>query len=172
MAKTLYLIGGPMGVGKTTAARTLCDALPAAVMLDGDWCWCASPFQVTPETKRMALDNIVHVLANFLRCSAYENVIFCWVMHEQAIIDTILGALPLDESYAEVHAVSLVASEEALSERIARDVETGLRDAGAIERACSYLPRYQELGTRIIDTTELSPHEVAEQIAQRPLGDR
>ena len=170
--KTLYLVGGPMGVGKTAVRQCLKRMLPNSVFLDGDWCWDADPFQVTPETKRMVLDNIVYLLNSFLHCSAYENVLFCWVMHEQAIIDTILGALPLYESYAEVHAVSLVASEEALSERIARDVETGLRDAGAIERACSYLPRYQELGTRIIDTTELSPHEVAEQIAQRPLGDR
>ena len=34
--KTLYLIGGTMGVGKSTVAQRLRDALPAAVMLDGD----------------------------------------------------------------------------------------------------------------------------------------
>ena len=37
--KTLYLIGGPMGVGKTTAGRLLRDRLPHSVFLDGDWCW-------------------------------------------------------------------------------------------------------------------------------------
>lgn len=64
MPKTLYLIGGPMGVGKTAVCRELNRMLPSSVMLDGDWCWCADPFQVTPETKRMALDNICHLLAN------------------------------------------------------------------------------------------------------------
>ena len=96
--KTLYLIGGTMGVGKSTIAQRLRDALPAAVMLDGDWCWSASPFIVTDETRTMVLDNICHVLSNFLRCNAYENVVFCWVMHEQAIIDAIRANLPLAET--------------------------------------------------------------------------
>ena len=70
--KTLYLIGGTMGVGKTTVSQILKKRLPNAVYLDGDWCWDASPFQVTEETKAMVLDNICHLLSNFLRCSAYE----------------------------------------------------------------------------------------------------
>ena len=37
--KTLFLIGGTMGVGKTTACRILKRKLPACVFLDGDWCW-------------------------------------------------------------------------------------------------------------------------------------
>lgn len=93
--KTLYLIGGTMGVGKSTVAQRLRNTLPAAVMLDGDWCWSADPFIVTDETRTMVLDNICHVLSNFLRCSAYENVVFCWVMHEQAIIDAIRRAFLL-----------------------------------------------------------------------------
>ncbi len=36
MTKTLYLIGGPMGVGKTAVCRKLNRLLPASVMLDGD----------------------------------------------------------------------------------------------------------------------------------------
>lgn len=63
--KTLYLIGGTMGVGKSTVSQRLRDALPAAVMLDGDWCWSADPFIVTDETRTMVLDNICHVLGNF-----------------------------------------------------------------------------------------------------------
>ena len=37
--KTLYLIGGTMGVGKTSACRALQQLLPNSVFLDGDWCW-------------------------------------------------------------------------------------------------------------------------------------
>ena len=51
--KNLYLIGGTMGVGKTTVCRQLKEDLPRSVFLDGDWCWDASPFQVTEETKTM-----------------------------------------------------------------------------------------------------------------------
>ena len=165
MAKTLYLIGGPMGVGKTTVCRELNRMLPASAMLDGDWRWCADPFQVTTETKRMVLDNICHLLGNFLRCSAYENVILCWVMHERAIIDDILGKLPIEECDAEVRTVSLVADEDELRHRVGGDVRAGMREEGAIARSLSYLPRYRDLNTELIDTTGLTPHEVAARIS-------
>ena len=88
--KKLYLIGGTMGVGKTAVSQQLKKDLPNSVFLDGDWCWDANPFQVTEETKTMVTDNICYLLNNFLHCSAYENIIFCWVMHEQHIIDSII----------------------------------------------------------------------------------
>ena len=49
--KRLYMIGGPMGVGKTAACRQLQQLLDRSVFLDGDWCWDAHPFQVTEETR-------------------------------------------------------------------------------------------------------------------------
>ncbi|HJA68049.1 MAG TPA: AAA family ATPase [Candidatus Mediterraneibacter cottocaccae] len=91
--KHLYLIGGPMGVGKTTVGQILKKMLPDCVYLDGDWCWDMDPFTVTDETKRMVIENICALLNNFLKCSAYENIVFCWVMHEQGIIDEILARL-------------------------------------------------------------------------------
>ena len=128
-------------------------------MLDGDWCWCADPFQVTPETKLMVLDNICHLLGNFLRCGAYENVILCWAMHERAIIDEILGRLPIEGCGAEVRVVSLVASDDELRRHIEGDIRAGLRDEAAVARSLSYLPRYRDFDTELIDTTDLTPHE-------------
>lgn len=162
--KTLYLISGTMGVGKSTVAQRLRDALPAAVMLDGDWCWSADPFIVTDETRTMVLDNICHVLSNFLRCSAYENVVFCWVMHEQAIIDAIRANLPLAETGCRVVNISLTCSEAALRERLARDVSAGKRTGGVIARSVARLPLYPTLDSTLIDTTALTPEEVAERI--------
>jgi adenylate kinase family enzyme len=49
--KKIYLIGGAMGVGKTTVAQILKTKLSNSVFLDGDWCWDSDPFQVTEETK-------------------------------------------------------------------------------------------------------------------------
>ena len=89
--KKLYMIGGTMGVGKTSVSQCLKRELPNAVFLDGDWCWDADPFLVTEETKEMVIDNICYLLNHFIQCSAYENIIFCWVMHEQSIIDTSLN---------------------------------------------------------------------------------
>ena len=103
--KNIYLIGGTMGVGKTTTCQILKNKLPNCVFLDGDWCWDMHPFQVTPETKKMAMENICFLLNQFIRCIAYENIIFCWVMHEQAIMDEIL--LKLKTENCLVHTISL-----------------------------------------------------------------
>ena len=74
--KQLYLIGGPMGVGKTAVSRRLAAMLERSVLLDGDWCWMMHPFAVTDETKAMVMDNIAYLLGNFLRCSAIDHVVF------------------------------------------------------------------------------------------------
>ena len=41
----------------------------------------------------MVLDNIAHVLNNFLRCSAYDHVLFCWVLHRREIWEELLSRL-------------------------------------------------------------------------------
>ena len=160
--KTLYLIGGTMGVGKTAVSQALKRRLKNAVCLDGDNCWDADPFQVTDETKAMVLDNFCHILNNFLRCSAYENVLFCWVMHEQSIINSILEKL--DTQNCEVKCVSLVADEKTLCERLAMDVERGIRSEDIIERSIARIPMYQALGTIKIDTNAKTVAMIANEI--------
>ena len=162
--KHLYLIGGPMGVGKTTVCQQLKQTLPYSVFLDGDWCWDASPFQVTPETRAMVLDNICHLLNNFLACTAYQNVVFCWVLHQQDIWDTILGRLHLEG--CAVHCVALTASEAALRQSLEADVAAGRRTADVIPRSLARLPLYTALAARNIDTTGKMPAEVVAEIAQ------
>ena len=85
--KKLYLIGGTMGVGKTTTCQVLKRKLDKSVFIDGDWCWDMHPFMVNEETKKLVLENICMLLNNDLKCSVFEHIIFCWVMHEQSIID-------------------------------------------------------------------------------------
>lgn len=89
----LYLIGGTMGVGKTTVCRRPNELLENSVFLDGDWCWNSSPFQVTEETKNTVIENIRFLLNQFIHCSAYENIVFCRIMHERTIIDTIISGI-------------------------------------------------------------------------------
>ena len=151
-----------MGIGKTTVCQYLKKELFNSVFLDGDWCWDASPFQVTDETKSVVLDNITHVLNNFIRCSAYENIIFCWVMHEQSIIDAILEKLDLSD--CRVRSISLIAGEKAVRERIASDIAKGIRTPDAMERSLARLPLYQKLNTIKIDTTGKSVQEICGEI--------
>lgn len=160
--KRLYLIGGPMGVGKTTVCRELQKRLDRSVFLDGDWCWDARPFQVTEETKAMVTENICFLLNNFLRCSAYDHVIFCWVLHQQAILDGLLSRLNLEN--CQVRAVSLTASPEALTARIETDIRTGRRDREALERSLAYLPLYDALVTEKLDVSRLTAAEAAKRL--------
>ena len=69
MMKTLYMVGGTMGIGKTTVCQQLKQDLPNSVFLDGDWCWDASPFQVTDETKAMVTNNICFQAINKMDAS-------------------------------------------------------------------------------------------------------
>ncbi len=164
MMKTLYMIGGTMGVGKTTVCQQLKQDLPNSVFLDGDWCWDSSPFRVTEETKTMVTNNICYLLNNFLRCSAYENIIFCWVLHEQSIIDSILEKL--DTHNCEVKCISLVADEKTLRERLVTDVERGIRSEDVIERSIARISMYQALNTIKIDTNAKNIATIVNEIRQ------
>lgn len=160
--KTLYFIGGTMGVGKTTVSRRLKKDLPDSVFLDGDWCWDADPFIVTEETKEMVINNICYLLNSFLHCSAYKNIIFCWVMHEQSIIDSILEKL--DTNHCDVKKISLIADEKKLCERLAADVASGVRTADVIGRSVERIPMYRALDTIKIDTDNKTVRESADEI--------
>lgn len=153
-----------MGVGKTTVSQRLKEELPNSVFLDGDWCWDASPFQVTDETKTMVIDNICHLLNNFLKCSAYENIIFCWVMHEQSIIDSITEKL--DTQNCAAKCISLISDEKSLRERLSIDIEKGIRTAEVIERSVVRIPLYQKLSTIKIDTNEKTVSMIVNEIKQ------
>ena len=164
MMKTLYLIGGTMGVGKTTVSQQLKQDLPNSVFLDGDWCWDASPFQVTEETKAMVTDNICYLLNSFLHCSAYENVIFCWVMHQQSIIDSILEKL--DAKNCDVKCISLITDEINLRKRLTADVENGIRTADVVDRSVARISLYQTLDTIKIDTSNRTVQMIVDEIIQ------
>lgn len=160
--KTLYIIGGPMGVGKTAAGQALKRLTPGSVYLDGDWCWDMHPFTVTEETRRVVMDNICFALGRFVRSPAFETVIFTWVMHRQEIIDEILRrAAP---SGCRVLAVSLVCAEGALRARLQADVDAGRREGDVIARSLSYLPLYAGLDTVKIDTSQLTAGQTAEKL--------
>ena len=163
--KRLYIINGTMGVGKTTVCRELQKLLPDNVFLDGDWCWDMSPFKVTDETKTMVMDNITYLLNSFLKCSECNNIIFCWVLHEQAIIDELLSKL--DIKNCEVKIFTLTADEEALKQRLEKDVANGIRKPDVIERSIARIPLYDKLITEKIATDSISAKEAAKIIASR-----
>lgn len=160
--KKVYLIGGTMGVGKTTISQCLKRELNNSVFLDGDWCWDAHPFQVTEETKKMVIENICFMLNQFIHCDAYESIIFCWVMHEQSIIDTIISRL--DKAECTIIPISLVCSEEELRKRLMKDINEGIRNNDIIEKSIKRIPLYEKLNTIKINVDKKKPQEIVEEI--------
>lgn len=160
--KKLIMINGTMGVGKTTTSRELQKMLNNCVFLDGDWCWDMHPFIVNEETKRMVLDNIVYMLNNFLHCNTYEHIIFCWVMHEQSIIDHILSRI--DVSLCDVQVYSLLCREDVLKERRSKDIINEIRKEDILARTIARLSLYDCLDTIKVDVSELSIAEAVNRI--------
>lgn len=161
--KKLILIGGPMGVGKTTISKKLHQSLENSAFLDGDWCWDMHPFIVNDETKKMVMNNIVYQLNQFLNCSSIHYVIFCWVMHEQSIIDEILSRIEFD---CKVYNFSLVCTKEELIKRIQKDIDLGIRQQDVLKRSIERLEMYQHLQTTKVDTSMLSIDEVVSSIKE------
>jgi len=162
--KTLYFIGGSMGIGKTTVSQALKRSLNQSVFLDGDWCWDMHPFSVTPETKRIVQANIITLLNNFLQSPAFDHVIFCWVMHQQEIIDSLLDKIDLRD--CRLINISLVSSAESLGYRLQKDIDGGLRTNDILERSIVRLPLYQYLNTHKIDVTSKSIEQIVTEILQ------
>ena len=166
--KNLIIVGGTMGVGKTATCRELQKILPRNVFLDGDWCWDMHPFVVTDETKAMVNSNIAHLLNGFLACSEFENVIFCWVLHEQHILDDLINTLNLNG--CTTHCFSLVSAEQALVERLNRDIAAGNRGSDITERSVARISLYVELDTLKIDVSTISPADAARRITEHMAG--
>lgn len=169
--KNLIVIGGPMGVGKTAVSRCLQKHLAPAAFLDGDWCWDMQPFNVTPETKKMVQENIAFMLRSFLKCSQYENVIFCWVLPEDAVWDELRQRIGADLSFR-LFRFTLLCKEESLRARLERDLRFGIReDPEVVSRSLRRLADCRETSGRKIWTDGITAAEAAEKIAREVTGD-
>jgi broad-specificity NMP kinase len=153
----LILIGGPPGVGKTTIAHLLWHDLDHCAWLEGDAVWQIRPFSVTPASRRLAEANITAVLRNYLE-SGYAHVLLSWVLHRRDVIQRLLA--PLEDVTKEVFQFTLVATPEVLRERFELDPRRGRFSQLPLWR----LEEAASLPTRQIDTTRMSPSQVAQLI--------
>lgn len=160
--KNLIFINGTMGVGKTTTSKALLKTLPNSVFLDGDWCFYSDPMIVNEETFKMAGQNISFLLNNFLSCSSYENIIFCWVMFKESNIEDIISLV--ENTDYNLFKFSLVCSENALAKRLEKDINGGFRGNNIVERAVRRLPDFIDMNTTKIDVSEISPEQAANNI--------
>ena len=102
----------------------------------------------------MVMRNICFLLNSFLHCTAYKNIIFCWVMHEQSIIDEIINSL--DTGDARVIKISLMIDETNLRKRLSADIARGIRS--------NRIDMYQTLDTIKVDTVNKNVYEIVSEI--------
>lgn len=92
-------------------------------------------------------------------CLEYKNIIFCWVMQEQSILDDVLSRL--NKHNCILYKFSMVCSEKSLISRITKDIKQGIRNKDVVERSLPRLKNYFEMDTKKIDVSEISAKEAA-----------
>ena len=159
----VIVINGPMGVGKTTVGKYIADSNPGTAFIDGDWCLDIHPFIGNHETKTMAVDNILHMIGNYSRCSACNMIVLVWLMDNQWVLDSILNGIAgmgLDAVSA-----TLICDRENLIERWHNDAQCDWRTDEWLEVSMKSLLYFASL-ENTIDTSVLSVEQVAERILQ------
>lgn len=157
--KKMIIINGTMGIGKTTTCKRLLEMCKDVVWLDGDWCWMMNPFVVSKETENMVLDNIQHLINNFIACKEYKVILFCWVIQKQEIYERLIEKIDLD--LVDVYWITLTCEKNILVTRLENDQ----RDKDCIIKSCDYVEKYfSDLNSIKLDVSKLSVDMVANKI--------
>jgi hypothetical protein len=159
MKPKLVLIGGPPGVGKTSALAHLPRLVERCACLDADDVWRVHPFEATGAARGIPERNVMAVLRGYLE-AGLPFVFVTWVLARSRRIERILRGV--QGLYGSALVIHLVASREVLERRVlAKRGERGLVTGFALRK----LEEIEALPFLRIDTTHLGPAEVAERIA-------
>ena len=159
----VIILNGPMGVGKTTVGKYIADHHPGTAFIDGDWCLDIHPFVGNQETKAMAVDNILHMIGNYQKCSVCSMVVLVWLMDEPWVIQKITQGLSAMQ--AEVKNMTLVCSRESLIRRWKDDHKCEWRTDEWLNVSLKSLPGFASM-ENTIDTSGLPVEQVAELVMQ------
>jgi broad-specificity NMP kinase len=154
----LILLGGPTGVGKTTALRNLENRSPGTAVLDADDVWRVADDLASPENRDIAISNVLAVMRGYFAAGCQTGIL-SWVFARSQLYQPVLGGL--EDTVERTELLYLICSREALAAR--------LQQRGEPEKlayALSRLELIEDLPFPKIDTTTLTPEEVAEQISR------
>lgn len=160
--KKIIIINGPMGVGKTTIGKLLCTKLNRSAFLDGDWCFDLHPFVATKETKKMAIDNITHMIRNYMNCSECEYIIFNWLIDQERVYKDILEAI--SDLHYKLYQITLTCSATALEKRWYNDKINDWRIESWLEISKKSLSYFENLETLKVDTSDNTPEYIVKKI--------
>ena len=157
----LIIINGPMGVGKTAVGKCIADQNAGTAFIDGDWCLDLHPFVGNNETKAMAVDNILHMIDNYRKCSVCRMIVLVWLMDDlwvrKLIMDGVAG-MELD-----VNSVTLICDQEELVRRWTNDHACEWRTSEWLDVSLKMLPSFGKM-ENCLDTTGNSIEQVADRI--------
>ena len=157
----VIIINGPMGVGKTSVGKYIADSKPGTAFIDGDWCLDLHPFVGNRETKTMAIDNILHLIGNYKKCSACRMIVLVWLMDNDWVYKAIVdGITELD---LEIKSVTLTCDGNALAHRWEKDTACEWRTDEWLKVSTASLGYFSSL-PNVIDTSSLSIEQVAGKI--------
>ena len=159
----VIILNGPMGVGKTTVGKYIADQYPGTALIDGDWCMDLHPFVGSRETKAMAVDNILHMIGNYQKCSVCSMVVLVWLMDDSWVIRQITEGI--SALRAEARAVTLVCDRENLIRRWENDHTCEWRTDEWLQVSLKSLPFFRSMD-HIIDTDGLPVDRIAEMIME------
>lgn len=167
--KQLIVLIGPNGVGKSTTAEALLKQKEKTAYVDSDWCRVMNPFSLTEKTKQTVINNIYCLLRNYLICNDIETVVFPYSWHgdRKEIYDTVINRLKQDKVQFEEKIYILKCSREENERRARKDGRDEARIKRGMEMTFSF---YDELKYPCIDTTEMTPEQVAAKIVREIVG--
>jgi len=155
----VIMINGPMGVGKTVTGKRIAEKNPGTAFIDGDWCMDLHPFVGNHETKAMAVDNILHMIGNYQKCSECKMVVLAWLMDDQRVLRSILDGLAALRT--EIEHVTLICDRETLIRRWKNHHNCEWRTDQWLEVSLASLPFFAS-AENTIDTVGLSVDQVAD----------
>ena len=165
-AVNIIIINGPMGVGKTTVGTHIAETNAGTAFVDGDWCMDIHPFVGNRETKAMAIDNILHMIGNYSRCSACRMVVLVWLMDDAWVRERILNGVSIMK--LDVRSVTLICGKDELVRRWKSDHACQWRTDKWLEASLRSLSAFEQM-ENTIDTSGLSVEQVAETVMRQPL---
>lgn len=160
----VIILNGPMGVGKTTVGKYIAEHNPGTAFIDGDWCMDIHPFVGNNETREMAVDNILHMIKNYQKCSECSMVVLVWLMDDPKIVKKILDGLA--ELNAEPMPYTLICEKDELISRWENDKECEWRTDEWLNISLRSLPSFASM-ENTIDTSGLSVEHIAEMISDK-----
>lgn len=157
----LIIINGPMGVGKTTLGKYIAEHNEGTAFIDGDWCLDIHPFVGNKETKSMAVDNILHMIGNYRKCSACKMIVLVWLMDDEWVYKSIIesaGGMGL-----EVKNVTLICDKDELVSRWKNDKACEWRTDEWLKVSLRSLALFTKMDNTL-DTSGISIEQLAETV--------